>query len=131
VDPIRNANAEFYRALESLSIEIMDTVWSHADDVRCVHPGGRALAGWNAIAKSWKAIFEAAMYMEFNITDVQLWTSGELACVFCHENIVTFRDGQVVRTVVLATNVFRKEQDRWLMILHHGSPVLTEPSAEE
>jgi ketosteroid isomerase-like protein len=25
---------------------------------------------------------------------------------------------------VLATNVFRRDGGRWLMVLHHGSPVL-------
>ena len=130
LDAIRAANVEFYRAFESLSIESMDAVWAHSDDVRCVHPGWHEMAGWEAVRKSWDAIFQAASYMEFNVTDLEIWTGGDLAGVFCHENIVTFREGQVLRTVVMATNVFRREHDRWLMVLHHGSPVLSQPSAE-
>ena len=128
-DAIRAANAEFYRAFEALSIEAMDAIWSHSDDVRCVHPGWQSLSGWDEVRKSWAAIFESATqasaYMELDITDAQLWMSGDMAGVFCHENILSFRDGEQIRSLMLATNIFRLEQGRWLMVQHHGSPVLT------
>ena len=69
LDAIRAANVEFYRAFESLSIESMDNVWAHGDDVRCIHPGWQEMAGWETVRKSWDAIFQAASYMEFNISD--------------------------------------------------------------
>ena len=128
-DTIRAANAEFYRAFEALSIEAMDAIWSHADDVRCVHPGWEPLSGWDEVRKSWAAIFDSATqagaYMELDITDAHLWMSGDLTGIFCHENILSFRNGEQIRTLVLATNIFRREQGRWLMVQHHGSPVLT------
>ena len=129
LDPVRAANAEFYRAFEALSIEAMESLWSHAADVRCVHPSWEPLSGWEEVRKSWAAIFESATqasaYMELDISDVQLWASGDLAGVFCNENILSFRDGEQIRTLVLATNIFRLERSRWLMVQHHGSPVLT------
>jgi ketosteroid isomerase-like protein len=128
-DAIKAANAEFYRAFEALSIESMESIWSHGDDVRCVHPGWEALCGWEDVQKGWARIFdsarEAGTYMEFNVTDIQAWNTEDLAGVFCHENILSFRDGEQVRSVVLATNVFRREDGKWLMVQHHGSPVLT------
>ena len=130
IDPVRAVNAEFYRAFEALSIEAMDAVWAQTEDVLCIHPGWQALVGWETVRKSWLAIFQAASYMEFNITDLHVRTSGDLACVFCHENIVTFQEGQEVRTVVLATNVFRYQDNRWWMVLHHGSPIITQPADE-
>jgi ketosteroid isomerase-like protein len=75
-EAVRTANAEFYRAFEALSIEAMESIWSHQDDVRCVHPGWDALCGWEAVQKSWAGIFDSARqagtYMEFNVTDIQL-----------------------------------------------------------
>src|SRR5881628_3553768 len=119
-DEIRAANAEFYRAFEALSVEAMEAIWSHAPDVRCVHPGWEAICGWEAVQKSWSGIFESAReagtYMEFNVTDVQLWQAEDLGGCFCHENILSFRNGEQVRSVVLATNVFRRENDRWLLV---------------
>ena len=125
-DAILAANTEFYRAFEALSLDAMDHVWSHADDIRCIHPGWRELTGWEAVRKSWEAIFQESSYMELNITDYQVWDSSNLGGVFCYENILTFREGQPVRSVMLATNLFRYESERWLMVLHHASPVLTE-----
>jgi ketosteroid isomerase-like protein len=133
-DAIKAANADFYRAFEALSIEGMEAIWSHQDDVRCVHPGWEALCGWEAVQKSWAGIFESARqagtYMEFNVSDVQVWSGKDLAGIFCHENILSFREGEQVRSIVLATNVFRREGDRWLIIQHHGSPVLTKPTSD-
>jgi hypothetical protein len=43
------ANARFYRAFESLDLRQMDAVWSHADHVRCIHPGWCLLEGWEAV----------------------------------------------------------------------------------
>ena len=121
---VRAANTRFYRAFESLQVEQIDEVWSHDDSVRCIHPGWQCLRGWTAVRKSWEELFRNTRYMEFNITDVDVWVDVSIAAVFCHENIVTFREGKVVRTVMLATNLFGNFDNRWLMILHHGSPVL-------
>lgn len=121
---VREANTRFYAAFEALQIEQMDEVWAHDDAVRCVHPGWQCLRGWAAVRRSWEELFKNTRYMEFNLTEVDVWVDASLATVFCHENIVTFREGKVVRTVMLATNLFRRLGDRWLLIHHHGSPVL-------
>ena len=100
ISPLFTPNADFYRAFEALSIEAMEGMWSHAPDVRCVHPGWDAHCGWEAVQKSWAGIFETARqagtYMEFNVTDVQIWAAKELAAVFCYENILSFREGERV-----------------------------------
>lgn len=135
MDAIKTANTDFYRAFEALSIESMEKLWSHQSDVRCVHPGWSVLEGWDDVRQSWAGIFEtgrqAGTYMELNVTDVQIWPGKEIAAIFCTENILSFRDGEQVSSVVLATNVFRLENGRWLMVQHHGSPVLTRPGREE
>jgi SnoaL-like domain len=46
------ANARFYRAFESFDLGQMEQVWSHADHVRCIHPGWALLAGWDAVRES-------------------------------------------------------------------------------
>ena len=36
---IEASNLRFYKAFESLSIEKMEEVWKHSNDVICIHPG--------------------------------------------------------------------------------------------
>ena len=55
---IEDSNARFYKAFESLSIEKMEEVWKHSDDVICIHPGWEIFTSWTAIRESWVRIFE-------------------------------------------------------------------------
>jgi hypothetical protein len=32
-------NNRFYQAFQSLSMEQMDRIWDHGDDIVCIHPG--------------------------------------------------------------------------------------------
>ena len=49
VEIVNKANTEFYRAFENLSIEMMDNLWKHDDNVVCIHPGWDLFTGWLAI----------------------------------------------------------------------------------
>ena len=128
---VAEANARFYRAFESLDMAEMDQVWSHADHVRCVHPGWCLLAGWEAVRQSWEAIFTGSGEMRFSISDVSAHVDGELAWVTCTENILSHTRDQIAVTVLLATNVFERRGGDWLMVHHHASHILTgTPSSE-
>ena len=58
---------------------------------------------------------------QFIITDIRVRVSGDLAWVSCDENLLGNRS-----STVTSINVFRRQlDDRWLMVAHHGSPVMT------
>ncbi len=125
-DAVRAANEAFYAAFEALDPDRMADCWAHDDSVRCVHPGWDAIAGWPQVRRSWMAIFANSSYIQFFLTDVEVHVAGEVAWVTCTENILAGQGGreEVQASKVLATNVFRRYGERWLMVLHHGSPVL-------
>ena len=118
---VEDANARFYRALESLDILQMEQVWSHGDHVRCVHPGWSLLSGWDAVRQSWEAIFRDSSEMRFSISDVDVHVDGDLAWVTCGEHILSQARGQIAVTALLATNMFERRGGDWLMIHHHAS----------
>ena len=126
-EEVRKVNGEFYRAFESLSIERMEKLWNHDENIICIHPGWDLFTGWLAIRESWITIFENTEMIKFIITNTKIRTfDNEMAVVVCLENIeTTSADGRVIKIGVIATNVFeRNEQlNRWLLIHHHGSPV--------
>jgi ketosteroid isomerase-like protein len=126
VQKVNRTNTEFYRAFESLSIEMMDNLWKHDDNVICIHPGWDLFTGWLAIRESWITIFENTEIIKFTITNTKIRTFDKVAVVVCLENIeTTSADGRVIKIGVIATNIFeRNEQlNQWLLIQHHGSPV--------
>ena len=102
---ILKSNAQFYHAFEGLSIDMMDNLWKHDENVICVHPGWELLIGWLATR------------------GVRLFDNGGVGIVVCQENIETSDDGQKDRIGVIATNIFERCANRWLMIHHQGSSI--------
>jgi len=121
---VREANARFYRAFETLDIAEMDRVWAHGEHVKCVHPGWPLLSGWDAVRESWAAIFENTAEMRFTLSNVVAAAGGDLAWVTCTENILADVQGRVSVTSVLATNLFERTPEGWRMVHHHASHVL-------
>ena len=117
------ANAAFYAAFESLSIEDMDAVWAYEEPVLCVHPGWPLLSTREQVIESWRRIFENASLMRFDITGAQVVVEGEAAWVSCTENLTQVLDGRVVEAKIQATNLFRRRLGEWRVAHHHGSAV--------
>ena len=127
VEKVNNMNTEFYRAFENLSIDMMDNLWKHDENVICIHPGWDLFTGWLAIRESWITIFANTEMIKFTITNTKIRTfDNRVAVVVCLENIETTSDnGRVIKIGVIATNIFEQSEqsNQWLLIHHHGSPV--------
>jgi ketosteroid isomerase-like protein len=62
--------------------------------------------------------------MKFELTEVMVQVAGDMAWVICVENITSQQADESQHARVLATNLFERIGDEWLMIHHHGSPVM-------
>jgi ketosteroid isomerase-like protein len=120
---VRRANERFYRAFESLDMQLMAAIWMQTEHARCVHPGWELLAGWPAIRDSWQAIFANTGYMRFVITDVSVHLDGHVAWVTCTEHLSDAPDARAM-TPILTTNIYEFSEDDWLLVHHHASPIL-------
>lgn len=122
---ILKSNAEFYHAFEGLSIDVMDSLWKHDENVICVHPGWELLVGWLAIRESWVTIFQNTEMIKFNITNakVRSFDNSDIGVVVCQENIESSVNGQQDRIGVIATNIFERCENRWVLIHHQGSSI--------
>jgi ketosteroid isomerase-like protein len=99
-------------------------VWHKDSGIVCVHPGWRRLRGWGPIMASWERIFDNLFEMKFELGDIDVMIDGGLAVVIVEENLTQRGYDGVSRAQVLATNVFQRVGDQWLMVAHHGSPVM-------
>jgi ketosteroid isomerase-like protein len=118
---VRAANQAFYAALSGLDVERMGHLWLHADWVRCIHPGGDLIEGWDEIEHSWAGIFQSASWLQVVPTGVELTLTGGLAIVVCHENITQKQESHVRVSLAVCTNIFSKIADGWRMVHHHAS----------
>jgi ketosteroid isomerase-like protein len=69
-------------------------------------------------------IFNNTFSMSFELTESMIQVAGDMAWVICMENITSQQADEPQQTRVLATNLFERIGDEWLMIHHHGSPIM-------
>jgi ketosteroid isomerase-like protein len=69
-------------------------------------------------------IFNNTFSMTFELTDVTVQVAGDMAWVVCVEHITTQQSDEPQQAQVLATNLFERIGDEWLLIHHHGSAVM-------
>lgn len=116
----QEAEAAFYRAFSQRDLPAMMAVWAEDEDVVCIHPGGQTLMGAEAVRASWAEIFRNAPDMQFVVAEKQRSQNDTLAVHVVHEHIRT--GGEMSRAPILATNVYRRTESGWRMVLHHASP---------
>ena len=114
------ANARFYQALESADLAVMTSVWAHAEQASCAHPGRPPLIGWTAIEASWRAIFEAGGNPQVITTEERVIVRDSVGWVTLAENMIS--EGHTGAAV--AINVFEHDGRCWRMMAHHAAPVL-------
>jgi hypothetical protein len=121
-EAVHRANDLFYRAIETLDVNVMDRVWVHDAGAHCVHPRWEAITGWEAVRRSWEHIFSNNSWMRVTPTTVRVEVAADIAVVTCTENITVKSADEVGLTVNQATNLFRKTPEGWRLFHHHASP---------
>lgn len=119
-DRVALANQAFYDAHEARDLAAMSVAWEHSERVICVHPGWPILRGWDNVEQSWAGIFRGPGRNQFILTNESIVVAGDVAWVTLDENLVGV-DGT---STIAATNVFVEADTRWLLVAHHGSPVM-------
>jgi ketosteroid isomerase-like protein len=117
VDAVKAANQAFYVALSTGDVAAMQKVWSSDPDITNIGPASKAIAvGWGAIGKLSGRTLKAAMDQpRIKVVGTIAWVSG------VEETQRKDETGTPVSNAYLATNIFQKQDGRWLMVHHHAS----------
>ena len=119
-DALLAVNQAFYDAHEARDLPAMRAVWEHSERVVCTHPGWPIVRGWPAVEESWRRILDGPGRNQFILTNDVAVVEGNVGWVTVDENLVA---GAASGTVA-ATNVFVRAGGGWLLVVHHGSPVI-------
>lgn len=120
-EAVMTANRAFYDAHEQRHFVAMAKAWEHSDRITCIHPGWPILRGWEDVAESWRRILAGPGHNQFILTNEAINVDGDQAWVTLDENLVSSEGAGTIA----ATNVFARQPDgAWLLVLHHGSPVM-------
>lgn len=114
--------AAFYAAFEARSLDAMMAAWASDDSIACIHPLAAPLNGRAAVAAGWRSMFEAAGQFRVRIETVHEMREAGQVIRIVREYLIIGQETEP-RPPILATNVYRKQDDGWRMVLHHASPL--------
>lgn len=118
---VDDIEAAFYDAFNRGDLEALMALWSDADEISCVHPGGQRLIGLAAIRESWKQLFEDGMRLRLSVHHGLSHTSPMLVVRSVLQHVVIEgEDG--MPPPIIATNVYARGAFGWRLVMHHSSP---------
>ena len=117
------ANDAFYHAFRQRDAEAMDALWARHASVACIHPGWQALTGRDEVMRSWRDILGNPDAPNIICRAARAYLWGDLGLVVCYELIGT--------GVLVATNVFLREDGTWKMVHHQAGPCGVPPKEIE
>lgn len=120
---VAEAASEFYVALNAMftgDLTRMMEIWSHAEDVTYMGPGGGLQVGWTQVLAAWKEQAEMKLGGEVRPEEMRVTVGRDLAVTHNFERGENVdAEGKRQKVSIRATNLFRKENGKWKMIGHH------------
>ncbi len=93
----------------------MERLWSARADVSVYHPNWPGISGREEVMSSWRTILVLTEPPTVFAEIYNIIRTPQTAIVFCVEDIGTAR--------MTASNVFVREDSRWLLTAHHARPL--------
>lgn len=123
-EEILAVNEAFYHAFSKKDIKSMKPLWWQGTTSICIHPGRRAIIGWESIQASWISIFKNTDLLDIDIEIIKVEIDRSLAYVVVEETVLQSSRGRKLKAQSIATNVFQNMAQKWYMIHHQGSPIM-------
>jgi ketosteroid isomerase-like protein len=122
-DEVRQVSDRFYGALNRLingDAGPMLELWSHGPEVTTMHPLGGRQVGWDQVRDSWEQAAKAISNGKVEARDVKISVYGDVSVTTLTEHAEASVGKETLRFEVRATNVYRRENGSWRVVLHHG-----------
>ncbi|MEJ2620963.1 MAG: SgcJ/EcaC family oxidoreductase, partial [Candidatus Thiodiazotropha sp.] len=95
-------------------------VWDASDEVLCLLPMMPAQRGRAAIETAWSALLTEDIALDIEIKHLS-WIETDAVAIHLIEEMVK-ADPETPAHPVYATNIYRKSDQGWFLILHQNSP---------
>ena len=120
-----DAEDAFYEAFESRNLSLMMQIWADDEQISCIHPLGAHLRGRRAIQRSWREIFAGSEGMHIS-RKLNFCVEQDDVVIHCVTETIELSGEKGSRTPVTTTNIFRRTEAGWRLVLHHASPLAHE-----
>jgi ketosteroid isomerase-like protein len=121
-DEASQALAQFYHALNSRNLELMQQNWANSSEAAMDNPLGGIKRGWEEIRTVYETLFASKTAFRFEFYDYTLHETGDLFYVVGRERGEIDASGGSMQLAIRTTRVFRRDgSEKWRQIHHHGS----------
>ena len=80
--------------------------------------------GWNGVRKAWEMRFGQFDRVTISLAESHIHVNGTVAWAIGIEKVVLLRkNGDTLNLDNFFTNVFEKQDDRWLLVSHQATPI--------
>ena len=117
------ANEAFYVAFASADADAMRDLWSTERPVSIIHPGADIVFGLEDVLQSWSQILDAPASFDIEMRRPTARLYGDTGIVACYEKVGAHS--------LIATNVFVRTRDAWLLVHHQSGPSPVLPQRDE
>lgn len=116
-------NEAFYHVFRTRDLAAMDELWSIRETVACIHPGWHALTTRDEVMDSWHGILSNPDSPRIACRGARAYVMDNVGFVVCYEVIDS--------NVLVATNVFARENGVWKLVHHQAGPCNVPPEEIE
>ena len=115
------ALSQFYKALNSRDIQMMEQNWVASSDAVMDNPLGGVARGWPNIRAVYERLFGLKGSYRFEFWDYTLHRANEVFFVVGRERGRIEADGGALDLAIRTTRLFAREGSGWRQLHHHGS----------
>lgn len=111
----------FYNAFNNQQLEKMKDNWLQTPEASMSNPLGDVKHGWHEIENVYQKIFNgpAEVFVEFYDFDIQ--ESESMFCAIGRERGFLKSNNQEISLAIRTSRFFKKVNNQWKQIHHHGS----------
>lgn len=116
----------FYDALDEGDVEAMRVAWDDTDETICLLPMLPVTVGRKATLESWEALLGGQVKIDVEVRHLQWIETPEIAIHLVEERVTVVGQPRP-QPPMYATNLYRKREGGWRMIMHQNSPTPPPP----
>ncbi len=115
------ALVQFYRAFNSRDIQLMAENWLQSEEIAMDNPLGGIKRGWGEIHAVYQRIFNDSSEVHVEFFDYTIHQSTEMCYAVGRERGFFRLGSEEINLAIRTSRIFRKQDDRWRQVHHHGS----------
>ncbi len=128
VERVNAASQVFMAAISARDIQAMEKLWAHEPYVTFIGPLSTTIVvGWEGVKKAWEMRFGQFDRVTISLAESHVHTNGNVAWAVGAEKVELLRkNGDTLSFDAFVTNVFEKQDGRWLLVSHQATPMFRE-----